>query len=109
MVLSSLVGQWQFCDFLLIAFYSFSILACINLASSADYICPAGKSLVSFTVNEGDSFSFSTQDGAQYTSMTDCSVNYKLGSCPKMRFDCSSFDLGKGDTLFIKAKGNNHK
>ena len=75
-----------------------------------DYVCPGGKTSETFTVNEGDVFGFATNlDGANYGSKMDCRVKYKLGSCKKLLFSCQSFDLRKGDMLFVKYKKKNLK
>ena len=72
-----------------------------------DYVCPAGKSDTDIVVGAGESFSFETQEGEEYTGKTDCVVNYEMGeTCAKMAFSCDTFQLGKGDVLFVRTKRN---
>jgi len=79
-----------------------------SLALADDFVCPEGKSDNDVIVVEaGDSFDYRTQEEDEYSGNTDCSVMYEMGeSCAKMQFSCSEFQLGKGDTLFVKAKKN---
>ena len=68
-------------------------------------------------VNEGDSFSFSTQEGEAYAAKSKCQVVYKKDpSCPSIRFSCNQFDLNSkrvnckgGDKITIVADGKSTK
>ena len=73
-----------------------------------DFVCPEGKSDNEVIVVEaGDSFDYRTQEDEKYSGNTDCSVMYEMGeSCAKMQFSCPVFQLGKGDSLFVKTKRN---
>ena len=72
-----------------------------------DYVCPEGKSDTDIVVGAGDSFSFSTQEGEQYSGLTDCVVRYEMDeTCKRMAFSCDTFQMGKGDVLFVRTKRN---
>jgi len=86
---------------------SLGLLASLAITVAEDYVCPAGKTDTDIVVEAGDSFDFRTQEGAKYSGNVDCVVRYEMGeTCAKMSFSCSSFKLGKGDTLFVKSKRN---
>ena len=53
---------------------------------------------------------FKTQEGAEYGAKTSCMAKYtKLKSCDKLEMTCSSFNLGKGDILTVKAGKKKYK
>ena len=68
-------------------------------------------------MEEGDSFSFKTQDGPEYAGNTKCQVTYEAGiTCPSISFSCSKFDLTSasakckgGDKITITADGASKK
>merc|ERR1740137_191146 len=84
----------------------------ISWAHSQDVVCSKKMKKV-VKVNEGDSFSFSTQAGDAYVAKSKCQVVYKKGpACPSIRFSCNQFDLDSkktsckgGDKINIVADG----
>ena len=86
---------------------SISILNFMMSIFFLDYVCPEGKSDTDIVVGAGDSFSFSTQEGEQYSGLTDCVVRYEMDeTCKRMAFSCDTFQMGKGDVLFVRTKRN---
>ena len=70
--------------------------------SSKGFTCPTGQSSSKMTIGAGESLTYSTQEGARYTSGVDCTVEFKKGAfCNKLRFSCEDFSLGRGDKMFV--------
>ena len=63
-----------------------------------DIVCPAGTSSATITVENGDVFTYKTQEGKKYGPNVDCTVNYVMGdTCSKIGFGCNKIVLkGKG-------------
>ena len=75
-----------------------------------DYICPSGKSKATISIGTGDSYTFTTQEGAEYLPKTDCTVKYvKQRSCKKVQLSCDSFAMAKGDVLLVRAGKQRYK
>jgi len=73
-------------------------LATLYVADAKDVTCVSGKKRTKVTINDGDSFSFKSQN--PYKGRQNCRVNYKLGkSCPSVSVSCSTFNVisGKND------------
>jgi len=86
--------------------------AILCLVQAEDVTC-SKKTKKKVKINEGDSFSFSTQEGDAYVGKTKCQVVYKkMKSCPSIRFSCTDFDLTSkktsckgGDKIAVVADG----
>ena len=63
-----------------------------------DIVCPAGISSATITVENGDVFTYKTQEGKKYGPNVDCTVSYVKGdTCSKIGFGCNKITLkGKG-------------
>ena len=92
-----------------------------------DYTCsynpPEGKSKTTMTIDTGDSCAYNTQAGDSYPpprgqaahsriwhlremfAGVDCVVNYELGTCSRMKFECDSLNLRNKDDIPWRCKG----
>jgi len=58
-------------------------------------------------VEQGQSYTFNTNEADEYGANVRCTVNYKkMASCERMSISCSQFDLGNGDMLRVIRGGN---
>merc|ERR1712127_737821 len=82
-------------------------LATLYVADAKDVTCVSGKKRTKVTINDGDSFSFKSQN--PYKGKQNCRVNYKLGkSCPSVSVSCSTFNVISGGKV-VEAFCNGNK
>jgi len=72
-----------------------SLVTFASKGSSADIVCPAGRSSPqTVTVGSGQTVGFRTQQGEIYGKNTKCKVNFKRdSSCPSLVVSCPIFDV----------------
>ena len=57
-------------------------------------------------IEADDNFAFNTNDSPKYSKNIRCKINYIMeSSCQKIKIQCQSCRLGKGDFLIVQ-KGN---
>ena len=66
-----------------------------------------GRTKRTVRVEQGQSYTFNTNEADEYGPNVRCTVNYrKMASCERMRISCSQFDFGSGDVLRVIRGGN---
>jgi len=91
-------------------FVTLALLGFLSCALAQDHTCPAGKSRKVIKLGSGGVSVFKTQNGSTYAPKTNCMVKYvKLRKCPKLEMTCSSFSLGKGDSVMVKVQKKKNK
>jgi len=86
----------------------------LSQALGKNVVCKKGKVNTKVTINNGDSFTFSTS-GKQYAAKMNCKAAYKLGSCKKASVSCSKFQTvvtskcKRGDRVQLKIGKTNIK